>query len=602
MGQPVLLAIDDDETLLGDIERELRDRYARHYQVVCVRTPAEARARLADFAASGVEVALVLAGRSAAEVPASELLAEVRKLHPQAKRALVVAFGDWGQKAIGDEIFEGVADGRFDHYVLRPAESPDELFHQTISSMLLEWWEANRAAPHTVHIVGESWTGRAYELRETLKQCAVVHNFCLADSDEGRALVAAAPEGAKLPLVVFPNGVVLENPSNAELAVAAGGAVDLERVDFDVIIVGAGPAGLSAAVYGASEGFRTLVVDKGGIGGQATSSSLIRNYLGFPRGISGRQLAQSAYNQAWVFGAEFVFMQAVTGLARDGDQLVVTLADSGPVRCSAVILAMGASVSPARRAVAGSIDRGRRVLRGSDLRGIGIHRSRCLHRRRRQLGGAGRAAPRPVRPHRHAGGAGRFAPRRHVRVPRAPDRGDRQHRGAARLPGGGRWRRRAARAPGAARRRVADRSHGRRERALPPDRRRTEHRLASAGHRTRCAGIHPHGRRGFAASRLASRPQPVSPRDEHAGRVRRRRRPPRWGEARRLGGGRRLHRHPVPASALRNRATPAARPIRRNIAARLARPASSKSDSRIRSTSLPTASAYFSTVSKVGRA
>jgi len=196
--------------------------------------------------------------------------------------------------------------------------------------------------PRRVHIVGKSWTGRAYELRETLKQCAVVHNFCLADSEEGRALVAAAPEGAKLPLVVFPNGVVLENPSNAELALAAGGAVDLERADFDVIIVGAGPAGLSAAVYGASEGFRTLVVDKGGIVGQATSSSLIRNYLGFPRGVSGRQLAQSAYNQAWVFGSEFVFMQAVAGLARDGDHLVVTLSEDGPVRCSAVILATGA--------------------------------------------------------------------------------------------------------------------------------------------------------------------------------------------------------------------------------------------------------------------
>ena len=127
MGQPVLLAVDDDESLLSDIERELHDRYARHYQVVCLRSPAEARAHLADFAASGAEVALVLAGRSSAGVPASELLAEVRKLHPRAKRALVVAFGDWGQKAVGDEIFEGVADGRFDHYVLRPAASPDEL-------------------------------------------------------------------------------------------------------------------------------------------------------------------------------------------------------------------------------------------------------------------------------------------------------------------------------------------------------------------------------------------------------------------------------------------------------------------------------------------
>jgi len=171
----------------------------------------------------------------------------------------------------------------------------------------------------------------------------MVHNFCLADSNEGRELVAAAPAGAKFPLVVFPNGTVLQNPSNAELAVAAGGPVSPVRGEFDVVIVGAGPAGLSAAVYGASEGFSTLVVDRGGIGGQATSSSLIRNYLGFPRGISGRQLAQSAYNQAWVFGAEFAFMHSVSTLARDRDQLVVTLSDSGSVRSSAVILATGAS-------------------------------------------------------------------------------------------------------------------------------------------------------------------------------------------------------------------------------------------------------------------
>src|SRR5262245_19860117 len=132
VGLPDLLAIDDDVKLLGDIERELRDRYARHYQVVCLRSPAEMRTQLAEFAASGVEVALVLAARSTAGAPNSELLAEVRKTHPRAKRALMVSFGDWGQKAVGDEIFEGVADGRFDHYVIRPGESPDELFHQTI--------------------------------------------------------------------------------------------------------------------------------------------------------------------------------------------------------------------------------------------------------------------------------------------------------------------------------------------------------------------------------------------------------------------------------------------------------------------------------------
>ncbi len=148
---------------------------------------------------------------------------------------------------------------------------------------------------------------------------------------------------------------------------AAGSPSTPSRWTSTSIIIGAGPAGLSAAVYGASEGFRTLVVDKGGIGGQATSSSLIRNYLGFPRGISGRQLAQSAYNQAWVFGAEFAFMQSVTGLARDGDQLVVTLSDSGPVRLLRGDPGDGRQLSPARRAVARSIDRGRRVLRRSGI-------------------------------------------------------------------------------------------------------------------------------------------------------------------------------------------------------------------------------------------
>ena len=143
--------------------------------------------------------------------------------------------------------------------------------------------------------------------------------------------------------MVLPNGTVLENPTNAEVAVAAGGPKDLERLGFDVVIVGAGPAGLSAAVYGASEGLHTLVIDKGGIGGQATSSSLIRNYLGFPRGISGRRLARDAYNQAWVFGADFAFMTTVTGVAQDGDGLVVSLDDGGSVRSSAVLLAMGAS-------------------------------------------------------------------------------------------------------------------------------------------------------------------------------------------------------------------------------------------------------------------
>ena len=343
MTHPILLALDENAADLAQLKRELEDRYGRQYGVVTVGSPDEAHAQLKRFATAGVELALVLAGQWRTGEASCGLLEAVHDLHPYAKRAVLIGWTDWGDPRTGRAIFDGIADGRFDHYVMRPSASPDEQFHQTISMVLLEWAEANRAAPYTVHVVGESWTGRAFELRETLQQCAVSHHFCLVDSPEGQALVAGARAGATLPLVVFPDGRVLENPTNSELSQATGGPIDPDQTDFDVIIVGAGPAGLSAAVYGASEGLSTLVVDKGGIGGQATSSSLIRNYLGFPRGVSGRQLAQSAYSQAWVFGANFTFMQTVTGIAREDDHLIVTLSGSRRVRASAVLLAMGVS-------------------------------------------------------------------------------------------------------------------------------------------------------------------------------------------------------------------------------------------------------------------
>jgi thioredoxin reductase (NADPH) len=275
----------------------------------------------------------------------SEFLTDVRRLHPRAMRGLLIGYGDWGEKEMGEAIFEGISHARFDHYVLRPADTPDELFHSTISGLLLDWAESQRAAPFTVHVVGETWSGRAHELREVLQRCAIAHHFCLADSEQGRKLIEQAGPDAELPLIVFPTGQVLQNPTNLEIAEASGSPnpYDLEQVELDVVIVGAGPAGLSAAVYGASEGFGTLVVDEGGIGGQATSSSLIRNYLGFPRGVSGRRLAQGAYNQAWVFGADFAFMQRVVDIERMSDHVKLTLSEGGTIRAAAVLLAMGAA-------------------------------------------------------------------------------------------------------------------------------------------------------------------------------------------------------------------------------------------------------------------
>jgi thioredoxin reductase (NADPH) len=343
MPTPILLVVDEDQNALDDVSVRLVERYSSDYRVEGASDPEQALRMLVDLARAGEDVALVLAGKSPLDATGGELLERVRQLHPHAKRGLLVPGSAWADPAIAEAILDSMALGQIDYYVPRPASPPDEVFHQSISNFLLEWATERRMVPHTVHIVGEEWSGRAYELREVFERCAVPHAFSLADSDRGRDLLATAGPNARLPLMVLPDGRSLSDPSNAEIAEAAGAPVDFQEHAFEVVIVGAGPAGLSAAVYGASEGLRTLVVDEGGIGGQARSSSLIRNYLGFPRGVSGNRLAEQAYEQASVFGASFVFMHAATALTRSGDQFNVSLSDGRRVSGAAVILATGAS-------------------------------------------------------------------------------------------------------------------------------------------------------------------------------------------------------------------------------------------------------------------
>ena len=342
MSAPLLVAVDGDPRRLGDVERELRGRYERDYRVRCLTSAADARATLQELAESGEQVALVLAGEVLEDAHGTTLLGEVRRLFPHAERALLVSYSHVGHPGTADAIFEAIARGRIDHWLVRPAPPRDEQFHQAVASFLLEWAESQRSAPYTVDVVGETWAGRAYELREVLGRCALPHRFHLADSDEGKSLLAGAGE-RRFPLLVMPDGRVLEDPTDVDIARAAGTTIEPDGDLYDLVIVGNGPAGLSAGVYGASEGLRTLVIDSGGLGGQATSSSSIRNYLGFPRGISGGNLARRAYEQAWVLGARFAFMQRVTDLRRERDATVLELAHGGIVAGRAVVLATGAT-------------------------------------------------------------------------------------------------------------------------------------------------------------------------------------------------------------------------------------------------------------------
>ncbi len=342
MALPVLLAVEEDRDLLREVETQLVQRYGSHYQVTCLGDVDEALRGLTELAEQGTEVALVLVGESAAG-GGGLLLDRVRRLQPHAKRALLVPFGSWPNPATADAIRELTTLGRIDHYVVSPRGAPDEVFHGAVSSFLLEWASDRRTVPQTVHVVGEEWSGRAYQLRTVLEQCAVPHAFWLADSDKGSELVARAGEEAAFPLMALPDGRVLCDPSDAEIAEAAGAPADLEADAFDVVIVGAGPTGLSAAVYSASEGLSTLVVDEGGIGGKARSSPHIRNYLGFAKGVSGSRLAEQAYEQALGFGAQFVFMHRATALNRSRRGLEITLADDRRVYARAIILATGAS-------------------------------------------------------------------------------------------------------------------------------------------------------------------------------------------------------------------------------------------------------------------
>jgi thioredoxin reductase (NADPH) len=345
--EPVLLAVDDDPNALGRIEHELRQRYGSYYRVACEDSPEVGMQTLRELRAAGEDVAVVLADQWMPGMTGVEFLTHTRQLYPGAKRALLF---ERGNRTTREPILQGMALGQIDYYVPKPERAPDEEFHRCLTQFLDEWAREHRPASVAVQIVGDPWAARSHELRDLLGRSGIPQAFAAADSKEGQELLTRMEKtSAQLPVVVVFDRLALVDPSNAEMAdafemISPFGLNTLPDVrNFDLVIIGAGPAGLAAAVYGASEGLRTVVVERETFGGQAGTSSLIRNYLGFSRGVSGSELAWQAYQQAWLFGASFRLARQATALHHRGERLVVSLSDGTEVAGRMVIVTTGVS-------------------------------------------------------------------------------------------------------------------------------------------------------------------------------------------------------------------------------------------------------------------
>jgi thioredoxin reductase len=326
------------------VGHELTRRYGADYSVLVYRGADELPEQLRDLRGRGIPVTAVLAGFGEEDPEGLDVLAGVAPGQPDTLRACVIR---WGAFHTAGPIFEAITLGRLDAWLYRPQSPGDEEFHLSLAELLDEGARRRGRAYEAVWVIGERWSPRSQELRDMFTRNHVPAGFYDASSPEGAArLRSLRLEQPELPVVVLrfqPERPVLTNPNAIELADAFGLLESLADAPVcDVAVVGAGPAGLSAAVYAASEGLSTVVVEPLAMGGQAATSSLIRNYLGFPRGISGNRLAANAYQQAWAFGAKFLWSRSVVGLARQDGLRVLTLSDGARIRSRTVIVATGA--------------------------------------------------------------------------------------------------------------------------------------------------------------------------------------------------------------------------------------------------------------------
>ena len=423
LARPVILIV-DPEADASDTVTQLLGRYSHDYAIVVDHNVVSASQRMRALHDSAGDVALILADRAS---NGAMVLDEARTVHPHARRGLLL---NWNEsRSYREEIATAFAQRQAECFITKPWGTPDERFHRSITELLDEWWRIRGPRTTSVHIVGAERTARVHEMCDLLQRHDMSFAFQRGDSEAGAAILqTAGVDAGTAPVVVLQDGRTFVDPSNVELADALGARTRPGAGIYDLVVVGGGPAGLSAAVYAESEGLRTALIEPTAMGGQAGTSSMIRNYLGFPRGISGAELAARAFDQAILFGTEMIYGHAASGLRVDGDLRIVRLTDGTDVPARAVVIATGVSyrtldipsldVFTGVGVYYGAASSEAAALSGKDVFVVGGGNS------------AGQAAVHLAKfaSARHHPGAGRVAGPEHVRLPHHRDRRDPQDR------------------------------------------------------------------------------------------------------------------------------------------------------------------------------
>lgn len=334
----VILTVDDDPGVSRAIARDLRLRYGGGYRIVRAESGASALEALRELKLRGDLVAVLLAAYRMPQMNGIEFLEQALGVYPGARRVLLTAYADT------DAAIDAINVVDLDHYLLKPWDPPEEKLYPVVDDLLTAWRSSDYRPVPATKVVGHRWSAPSSRAREFLARNQVPYRWYSSDEPEGQRLLAAAgADGRRLPLVITPDGTALIEPEPTELAAHVGLATTPTAAFYDLVIIGGGPAGLGSAVYGASEGLRTVLVERSATGGQAGQSSRIENYLGFPDGVSGAQLTDRARRQASRFGAEILTAREVTGLEVNGPARVVRFSDGSAVAAHSVILATGVS-------------------------------------------------------------------------------------------------------------------------------------------------------------------------------------------------------------------------------------------------------------------